>query len=88
MPSKITITGRAIPGYKATFGVITDISKPVLYIWHKNGAPIPGASSAASYTTPDLRQEDLGNKYSVMVFGRDGAVEEVPAIGLFDKEKV
>lgn len=89
MASKIVVTGRVAAGYHATLGVHTDVPRPYKYQWKKNGFPIAGASSAPSYTTPELRQDELTNRYSVIVTGFDGAQrieEETPMTGLF-KEK-
>lgn len=75
MATIITQTGRAIPGHHATFGITsTDVVGAYKFHWLKNGAFIPGASSAKSYTTPPLHESDLKAKYSVKVFGQ--GVEE------------
>ena len=87
MASKIVITGRISEGSKATFGVTTDMVQPYKYQWKKNGVPIAGAPSAPSYTTPDLRRADMGNKYSVTVWGRLGVEEEAPEIGFWEEKR-
>jgi hypothetical protein len=59
----------------ATFGCSTDIKQPYRWHWMKDGKVIGGSNSAASYQTPPVRLEDFGAKYSVTIWGRDGAVE-------------
>lgn len=85
MASKLTMSGSPVPMYSVTFGVLTDIPSPYKFHWKRNGALIGGAGSAPSYTTHPLRQQDFGNRYSVVVFGRDGISEETPEMGFFDK---
>lgn len=74
--------------YAVTFGVLTDIASPYKYHWKRNGDLIGGAGSAPSYTTHPLRQQDFSNRYSVIVFGRDGSSEETPDMGFFDKPAI
>jgi len=54
-------------GQSATFSVQTSVTAGVTYQWKKNGADIPGATSA-TYTIPSVSASDLGN-YSVVATG-------------------
>jgi len=56
-------------GQGATFGCVTDLTRPFRWHWMKDGALIAGANSASSFTTHPLRAEDLGAKYSVRAWG-------------------
>lgn len=83
MASFISVNGFVAEGFKATLGVSTSVPNPVKYLWKRNGQLIGGAPSQASFTTPDLRRGDLGDRYSVMIVGSDGTKEEAPEVGLF-----
>lgn len=75
MATKVVHPAKVMTGYPATFGCHTDVLQPYKYHWSKNGKIIGGSHSAASYTTHPLQSADLGSKYSVTVYGRDGSVE-------------
>jgi len=70
-PAKVNID------HTATFGCSTNISKPVRYIWMKNGVPVGGSHNEPSYSTPPVQPSHLAaaDKYSVTVIGRDGTTE-------------
>jgi hypothetical protein len=76
----ISVNGLVAVGYTATLGCYTEVKQPYKWHWMRNGELIGGAASAASYTTHPLRESDLLAKYSVTVYGRDGAVETSPEI--------
>jgi hypothetical protein len=76
MATKILcVTPTAITGDMATFSIDTDVISPFKYHWKKNGAFIPAAPSAKTYTTPPLAQADLSAKFSVVVYGQDRTEE-------------
>lgn len=80
----IKTTPDVVPGNMGTFAVETDLVAPYKYHWKKDGAFIPGAPSAKTYTTPPLQQQDLRAKFSVLVFGQD-KIEESDGVALNDK---
>lgn len=88
----VTVTQNdvAIVGLHCSFGATTTIPRPYRWHWMKNGVLIAGAPSACAYTTPPLRADDLGAKYSVRVFGLDGEIETSDEVELSAKsiEKV
>src|SRR5580700_5829844 len=53
-------------GQTATFSVSATGAMPLTYQWQKNGANIPGATSA-SYTTPATTSSDNGAMFDVIV---------------------
>jgi glucose/arabinose dehydrogenase len=59
-------------GQSATFDVFATGSGPLAYQWHKDGAPIPGAT-AASYTTPPSVLADDGAEFTVTVSNAFGS---------------
>jgi glucose/arabinose dehydrogenase len=68
-PANRTVTA----GQTATFTVAASGTAPLSYQWRKNGANIPGATSA-TYTTPATTLADNGALYSAVVtnsFGSD-----------------
>jgi hypothetical protein len=73
--SSITITAQpasvSVPAFKSvTFSVAAEIVSPYtttpVYQWYKNGAAIPGATSA-SYSIPVVQSGDNGAKYKAVV---------------------
>lgn len=75
----------AVIGLHCSFGCSTDIARPYKWHWKRDGVLIAGAQSAKAYTTPPLRPQDFGHKYSVTVYGLDGEVETSNEIELNDK---
>ena len=55
-----------LPPQTATFSVLATGLLPLTYQWRRNGADIPGATSA-SYTTPPLALGDSGTVFDVVV---------------------
>lgn len=75
-PSDATV----MAGTTATFAVATaGGSAPISYQWKRNGAAVPGATSA-SYTTGATVTTDSGTKYSVDVVNALGTVPSNPAL--------
>jgi Putative Ig domain/Immunoglobulin domain/Immunoglobulin I-set domain len=68
-PANQTVTA----GQTATFSVVATGTAPLSYQWRKNGADIPGASTA-SYTTPATTTADSGSTFSVVVQNSAGSV--------------
>jgi centrosomal CEP192-like protein/Ig-like domain-containing protein/HYDIN/CFA65/VesB family protein len=66
-------------GQTATFSVTISGATPLDYQWSKNGAAIPGATSA-SYTTPAAAATDSGSKFTVTVGNSAGSVTSNAAI--------
>jgi hypothetical protein len=66
-------------GQAASFSVVAAGAAPVSYEWHKNGAAIPGATSA-SYTTPATTSADSGAKFTVVVSNSLGSMTSSAAI--------
>jgi hypothetical protein len=60
-------------GQTATFSVVANGTSPLSYQWRKNGASIPGATSA-SYPTPSETTADNGALFSVIVSNSAGNV--------------
>ena len=58
-------------GQTATFAVAATGTAPLSYQWQKNGATIPGATSA-SYTTPPTTTSDNGSTFVVVVSNSAG----------------
>jgi hypothetical protein len=73
--TSVTHPARIMLDHPATFGCLTDVKQVYKWHWMKNGQIIAGAPSAASYSTPPIQQSDMGNKYSITVYGRGGEVE-------------
>jgi beta-galactosidase len=55
-----------VVGQTATFSVAATGTAPLQYQWQRNGAAVPGATSA-SFTTPSLTLADDGSLWSVVV---------------------
>ena len=70
-------------GQTATFSVVATGTGPLSYAWHKNGAAIPGASSA-SYTTPATSTADNAAQFNVVVSSAMGSVTSTAARLLVD----
>jgi len=68
-PASQTVTA----GQMATFSVVAAGSSPLSYQWEKNGAAIPGATSA-SYTTAATALADSGSQFAVVVSNSVGSV--------------
>ncbi len=73
-----TITGQptnqiVTAGQTATFSVTATGTAPLSYQWQKNGANIPGATSA-SYTTPSTALTDSGANFEAVVGDATGTV--------------
>ena len=60
-------------GQSATFTVVANGTAPLSYQWQKNGANIPGATSA-SYTTPATASSDSGSAFDVVVSNSVGTI--------------
>jgi hypothetical protein len=60
-------------GQTATFSVTATGTAPLNYQWQKNGANIPGATSA-SYTTPSTTLTDTGANFEAVVSDATGSV--------------
>ncbi|MBS0579756.1 MAG: immunoglobulin domain-containing protein [Proteobacteria bacterium] len=60
-------------GQTATFSVAASGTAPLTYQWARNGAALPGATSAA-YTTGSLATSDSGASFSVTVRNSAGSV--------------
>jgi Immunoglobulin domain len=60
-------------GQTATFTVTASGASPLAYQWHKNGASIPGATSA-TYVTPSTTTGDNGSSFNVAVSNSLGSV--------------
>jgi len=73
-PANKTVTA----GQTATFGVVATGTASLNYQWQKNGANIPGATSA-SYTTPATTTADSGSTFDVVVSNAAGTVTSAPA---------
>ena len=71
-PANVTVNS----GATATFTVLAEGAS--MYVWQKNGIPIPGAVNA-SYTTPPTTPVDNGSTFRVMVFGPTGSLLSSPA---------
>lgn len=86
----VTVTQNdiAIPGLHCSFGCETTIPRPYKWHWKRDGVLIAGAPSAKAYTTPPLRPEDIGHKYSVTVFGLDGEIETSSEVEMNGKPPV
>jgi hypothetical protein len=57
----------------ATFSVEAEGSAPLTYQWRRNGAPVPQATNA-SLSLVNVRTEDNGSVYSVVVSNGSGSV--------------
>lgn len=65
-------------GASVTFSVTASGTSPLGYQWQKNGAAIPGATSA-SFTLPGAQTADSGN-YTVIVANPAGSVTSATAV--------
>jgi hypothetical protein len=74
-PASQTVTA----GQSATFFIAANGTAPFTYTWMKNGAVIPGASSA-SYATPVTITSDNGELFTAKVANSVGSVVSSPAM--------
>jgi len=65
-------------GLLSTFSVGVS-GAPLTYQWMKNGAPIPGAISSSSYTTPAVTFADNGAEYTLTISNSLGSATSNPA---------
>ena len=59
-------------GQSAAFAVVATGTAPLQYQWHKNGAPIAGATGSG-YTTPATASADSGTSFSVVIINTVGS---------------
>ncbi|MFO1497165.1 MAG: PA14 domain-containing protein [Verrucomicrobiota bacterium] len=63
-----------------TFSVNVSGAPPYSYQWRKNGADIPQARNASSYTIAAASSADNGAKFSVIVTGGEGTITSADAV--------
>ncbi len=73
-PANLTVTAPAA----AAFSVVASGDAPLSYQWRRNGADIPGATSAA-YTLNPTTGSDTGATFDVVVTNASGTATSAPA---------
>jgi len=76
-PVAVTVT----VGRTAQFAVTATGTGPLMYQWSRNGAPIPGATSA-TYITPGTSAADNGVQFSVVASNGSGSSMPSASAGL------
>jgi len=73
-------TPKVVEGQTITFAVASQGSDPKTYQWTKNGAPAPGFSTGAEYTTPPATLLDDGAQYRVTISNAYGSTTSDPPL--------
>jgi sugar lactone lactonase YvrE len=68
-----------IAGGNVTFAVMASGTPPLAYTWHRDGAPIAGATNS-SYATNDVQLADSGSQFTCVLSNAYGSVTSEVAI--------
>jgi sugar lactone lactonase YvrE len=68
-----------IAGSNVTFAVMASGTEPLAYAWHRDGAPIAGATNS-SYSTNDVQLADSGSQFTCVLSNAYGSVTSEVAV--------